>query len=98
MYFCSQRWRNSIQSAKIKLRADYGSDHQLLIAKLRLKLKKVGTTTRPFRDDLNQTPYDYTVEMTNRFKGLGLIDRVSEELWMEVHSIVQEAVTKIILK
>ena len=61
-------------------------------------MKKVGTTTRPFRDDLNQTPYDYTVEMTNRFKGLGLIDRVSEELWMEVHSIVQEAVTKIILK
>ena len=60
----------------------------LLITKFGLKLKKVGKTTRPFRYDLNQLPYDYTVEMRNRFKGLGLIDRVSDELWMEVHDIV----------
>ena len=65
-----------------------GSDHELLIAKLRLKLKKVGKTTRPFRYDLNQILYDYTVEVTNRFKGLNLIDRVPEEVWMEVHDIV----------
>ena len=68
--------------------ADSGSDHELLIAKFRLKLKKVGKTTRPFRCDLNQIPYDYTVEVTNRFKGLDLTDRVPEELWMEVHDIV----------
>ena len=67
--FCSQRWRGSIQSAKTRPRADCGSHHQLLIAKIRLKLKKVGKTTRPFRYDLNQIPYDYTVEVTNRFKG-----------------------------
>ena len=60
-----------------------GSDHELLIAKFRLKLKKVGKITRPFRYDLNQIPYDYTVEVTNRFKGLDLIDRVPEELWTE---------------
>ena len=72
---------------------DCGSDHQLLIAKLRLKLKK---TTRPFRYDLNQIPYDYTVEVRNRFKGLDLIDRVPDELWMEVHDIVQEAGIKTI--
>ena len=65
-----------------------GSDHELLIAKFRLKLKKVGKTTRPFRYDLNQLPYNYTVELTNRFKGLDLIDRVPEELWMKVHNIV----------
>ena len=70
--------------------ADCGSDHKLLIAKFRLKLKKVGKTTRPFRCDLNQIPYDCTVEVTNRFKGLDLIDRVPEELWMEVRDIVQE--------
>ena len=68
--------------------ADYGLDHQLLIAKFRLKLKKVGKTTRPFKNDLNQIPYDYTVEVTNRFKGLELADRVPEELWMEVCNIV----------
>ena len=66
--------------------------------KFRLKLKKVGKTTRPFRYDVNQIPYDYTVEMTNRFKGLDLIDRVPEELWVEVHDIVQEAVMKTIPK
>ena len=77
---CSQRWRISIQSAKTRSGADCGSDHELLIAKFRLKLKKVGKTTRPFRYDLNQIPYDYTVEVTNRFKRLDLIDRVPDEL------------------
>ena len=70
---CSQRWRSSIQSAKTRPGADCGSDHELLIAKFRLKLKKVGKTTRPFRYDLNQIHYDYTVEVRNRFKGLDLI-------------------------
>src|SRR5574337_1320314 len=87
---CSQRWISSIQSAKTRLGADSGSDHELLIAKFRLKLKKVGKTTRPFRYDLNQIPYDYTVEVRNRFKGLDPIDRVPDELWMEVRDIVQE--------
>ena len=72
---CSQRWRSSIQSAKTRLVADCDSDHELLIAKFRLKLEKVGKTTRPFRYDLNQIPYDYTVEVRSRFKGLDLIDR-----------------------
>ena len=71
---CSQRWRSSIQSAKVRLGADCGSDHELLIAKFRLKLKKVGEIVRPFRYDLNQIPYDYTVEVTHRFKGLDLIE------------------------
>ena len=74
----SQRWRSSIQSTKTRPGADCGSDHELLIAKFRLKLKKVGKTTGPFRYDLNQIPYDYTVEVRNRFKGLDLIDRVPE--------------------
>ena len=87
-----------IQSAKTRPGADCGSDHELLIAKFRLKLKKVGKTTRPFRYDLNQIPYNYTVEVTSRFKGLDLIDRVPEELWMEVGDIVQEAVIKTIPK
>ena len=78
--------------------ADYGSDHELLITKFRLKLKKVEKTTRPFRYDLNQIPYDYPVEVRNRFKGLDLIDRVPEALWTEVHDIVQEAVIKTIPK
>ena len=85
-------------SKKKRLGADCGSDHELLIAKFRLKLKQVEKTTRPFRYDLNQIPYDYTVEVTNRFKGLDLIDRVPEKLWMEVHDIVQEAVIKTIPK
>ena len=72
---CSQRWRSSIQSAKTTLGADCGSDHELLIARFRLKLKKVGKTTRPFRYDLNQIPYNYTVEVRNRLKGLDLIDK-----------------------
>ena len=71
---CSQRWGSSIQSAKTRPGADCGSDHELLIAKFRLKLKEVGKTTRPFKYDLNQIPYDYTVEVTNRFKGLDLIE------------------------
>ena len=71
---CSQRWRSSIQSAKTRPGSDCGSDHELLIAKFRPKLKKVGKTTRPFRYDLNQIPYDYTMEMRNRFKGLDLIE------------------------
>ena len=93
---CSQRWRSSIQSAKTRPGADCGSDHELLIPKFRLKLKKVGEITRPYRYDLNQIPYDYTVEVTNRFKGLDLIDRVPDELWTEVHDIVQETGIKTI--
>ena len=73
---CSQRWRSSIESAKARLGVDCGSDHELLIAKFRLKLKKVGKTTWPFRYDLNQIPDDYTVEVRNRFKGLDLIECV----------------------
>ena len=87
---CSRRWRSSIQSPKTRLGADCGSDHELLIANFRLELKKVGKTTRPFRYDLNQIPYDYTVEVRNRFKGLDLTDRVPDELWTEVRDIVQE--------
>ena len=74
---------------KNRLGADCGSDHELLISKFRLKLKKVGKTTRPFRYDLNQIRCDYTVEVINRLKGLYLIDRVPEELWTKVHDIVQ---------
>ena len=90
--------RSSIQSAKTRPGADCGSDHQIVIAKFRLKLKKVGKTTRPFRYDLNQIPYDYTVEVANRFKRLDLIDRGPEILWMEVRDIVQEAGIKTIPK
>ena len=77
--FCSQRWRSSIQSAKTRPGLAV-SDHELLIAKFRLKLKKVGKNTRQFKYDLNQIPYDYTMEVRNRFKGLDLIDRVPDEL------------------
>ena len=87
-----------MQSAKTRPGADCGSDHELLIAKFRLKLKKVGKTTRPFRYDLNQIPYDYPVEVTNRFKELDLIDTVPEELWTEVRDILQEAGIKTIPK
>ena len=73
-----------MQSAKIRPGADCWLDHPQVIVKFRIKLKKVGKTTRPFRYDLNQTPYDYTVEVTNRFRGLDLIDRVPEKLWTEV--------------
>ena len=75
--------KSSIQSAKRKRGANCGSDHELLSAKFRLKLNKVGKTTRPFRYDLNQIPYDYTVKVRNRFKGLDLIDGVPDDLWME---------------
>ena len=87
---CSQRCRSSIQSAKTRLGTDCGSDHELLIAKFRMKLKKEGKTTRPYRYHLNQIPYDYTVEVRNRFKGLDLIDTVPDELWMEVHDTVEQ--------
>ena len=78
--FCNWRWRSSIQLAKIRPGADCGSDHELITEKFRIKLKKVGKTTRPFGYDLNQIPYNYIVEVRNRFKELDLIDRVSEEV------------------
>ena len=87
-----------MQSTKTRPGADCGSDHELLIAEFRLKLKKVGKTTRPFRYDLNQIPYNYTVEMRNIYKGLDLIDRVPDELWMEVCDIVQKTGIKTIPK
>ena len=93
---CSQAWRRSIQLAKTRSEADCGLDHELLIAKFRLKLKKVEKTTRPFRYDLSQTPYDYTVEMRNKFKGLDLIDRVPDELWTDVRDIVKKTEIKTI--
>ena len=85
-------------STKTRPGADCGSNHQLLITKFRVKLKKVGKTTRPLRYNLNKILYDYTVEVTNRFKGLNLIDKVPEEIWMEVPDIVQEAGIKPIPK
>ena len=91
---CSQRWRSSIQSAKTRPGADCGPDHELLIAKFRLKLKIIRKTTSLFRYDLSQIPYDYIVEVTNRFKGLDLVDRMPQELWTEVCNIVQEEVIK----
>ena len=92
------RWRSSIQSAKTRLGADCGLDHELLIATFKHKLKKVEKTTRSFREDLNQIPYDYTVEVRNIFKGLDLIDSVPDELWTEVCNIVQETGIESILK
>ena len=95
---CSQR-RSSIQSAKSRLGTDCRSDHELFIARFRLKLNKVGKTTKPFRYDLNLIiPYDYTVELRNRFKGLDLTDRVPDELWTEVRDFVQETGIKTIPK
>ena len=85
---CSQRWKSSIESAKTRPETDCGSDHELLTAKVRLKLKKVGETTKLLSYGLNQIPYNYTVQVRNRFKGSDLINTVSEELWMEVHNIV----------
>ena len=84
--------------SKNKTRADFSLDHELLIAKFRLKLNKVGNTAGPFKHGLNKIPYDYTVEVINRFKGLDLVDRVPEELWTEVCNIVQEAIIKTIPK
>ena len=85
---CNQRWTVSIQSTKMRPGAACGSDHELLIATFRLKLKKVGKTTRPFRYDLNQIAYDYTVEVRNRFKGLDLIDRVPD--WFQIRKGVHQ--------
>ena len=84
--------------SKTRPRADCGTDHDLLTAKFRLKLNQVGKNTRPFKYDLNYLPYDYTVEVRNRFKGPDMIDRVPDELWTEVHDIIQEAGIKNIPK
>ena len=81
IFFAAKRWRSSITPVKTRLGADYGSDHELLIAKFRLKLKKVGKTTRPFRYDLNQVPYNYIVEVRNRFKGLDLTECLMNYGW-----------------
>ena len=97
--FFTAKDREALYSPQItRLGADCGSDHKLLTAKFRLKLKKVGKTTRPFRYDLNQIPYDYTVEVRNRLKGLDLIDRMPDDLWMEACDTVQETGIKTILK
>ena len=96
IFFVAKDGEALLQSAKTKPGADCGSDHELLIAKFRFKLKKVGKTTRSFRYDLNEIPYDYTVEVRNRFKDLDLIDRVPDELWTEVRDIVQETGIKTI--
>ena len=96
--FFAVKDEEALHSQQTRPEADCSSDHESLIAKLRLKLKKAGKTTRPFRHDLNQIPYHYTVDVTNKFKGLDLIDRVPEELWTEVRDTVQEAVTKTIPK
>ena len=98
IFFATKDGKTPYRQHKTRPRADCGSYHEFLIAKFRLKLKKVGETTKPFRYDLNQIPYNYTVEVTNRFKGLYLIDRVPEELWMEVCDIEQEAGIKTIPK
>ena len=89
LFAASQRWKSSIQSVKTRPGADSGSDHELVIAKFSLKLKKVGPTTGPFRYDPDQITYNFTVEVTNRFKELDMVDRVPEKLWMEVCNIVQ---------
>ena len=95
---CSQRWRICVQSAKTRPGADCGSNHQLLIAKLRLKLKKTGRNNRSARYDLNQIPYEFTVGVMNRVKGLDLVNSVGEELWREVRHIVWEEENKAIPK
>ena len=90
IFFATKDGEALYSQQKQDLGADCDSDHELLIAKFRLKLKKVRKTARPFRYDLNQIPYHYTVEVRNRFKGQDLIDRVPDELWTEVHDIVHE--------
>ena len=92
---CSQRWRSSIQSAKIRMTADCGSNHKLLIGKFRLKLKKVRKTTRPFRWDLSQIPYDYTAEVRNRFKGLDLIEYLKNYGRRFVHTVQEGGISNI---
>ena len=96
IFFAAKNGEALYSQQKKRPGADCGSDHELLIAKFRLKLKKVGKITRPFRYDLTQIPYDYTVEARNRFKGLDLIDRVPDEPWNEVRDIVQETGIKTI--
>ena len=96
--FFADEHKSSIQSAKTRPGAECGSNDEPLIGKVRLKLKKIGKTIRPFRYDLNQIPYDYTVEVTKRLKRLNLIDRVPEELYMEIHNTEQEVVIKTIPK
>ena len=98
IFFAAKDGETLYSQQKTRPGADCGSDHEGLMTKFRLKLKKVGKTTRPFRYDLNQIPYDYKIEVRNRLKGLDLIDRVSEELWTEVRDIVQEAGVKTIPK
>ena len=96
IFFAAKDGEDLYSQQKKRAVDDCGSDHELLIATIRLKLKKLGKTTRPFRYDLNQIPYDYTVKVRNRFKGLDLIDRVPDELWNEVRDIVQETGIKTI--
>ena len=98
IFFAAKDGEALYSQKKIRPGADHGSDHELLIAKFRLKWKKVGKITRPFSNDLNQITYNYTVEVTNRFKRLDMIDRVPEKLWSEVHDIVQETGIKTISK
>ena len=96
IFFAAKDGEALYSQQKTRPGVDCGTNHELLIAKFRLKLKKVGKTTRPFRYDLNQIPNDYTVEARNRFKGLDLIDRVPDELWTEFHDVVQETGIKTI--
>ena len=98
IFFAAKDGETLYSQQKTRLGTDCGSDHELLMARLRLKLKKIGKTTRPFRYDLNQIPYNFTVEVRNRFKGPDLIDRVPDELCTEVHDFVQEIGIKIIAK
>ena len=98
IFFAAKDGEALYSQQKTRLAADCGSDHEFLVAKFRLKLKKVGKTTRPFMYDLNKILYDYTVEVGNRFKGLDLIDKVPDELWTEVSDIVQETGSKTIPK
>ena len=88
IFFAAKDGEALYSQQKTRLGADCGSDHELLIAKFRVKLKKIGKTTRPFRYDLNQIPYNYTVQATNRFKRLDLTDRMPEGLWTEVSDTV----------
>ena len=96
LFFAAKDGEALYSQQKTRPGADCGSDHKLLMTKFRLKVKKVEKTSTPFRYDLHQIPYDYTVEMRNRLKGLDLTDRVADELWTEVRDIVQETGIKTI--